>query len=103
MSEMPPVFVLLRTFEVHGGVVRLFQIEDIRNSIDKIDENVAEVKKLYSVILSAPTSDQSKRLYHDQLLFLFTRPDLLRVILRMFFLANPTVYPLQAAFHPNLS
>uniref|UniRef100_A0A3Q3FQ20 Syntaxin N-terminal domain-containing protein n=1 Tax=Labrus bergylta TaxID=56723 RepID=A0A3Q3FQ20_9LABR len=34
------------------------QIEDIRNSIDKIDENVAEVKKLYSIILSAPTSDQ---------------------------------------------
>ncbi|XP_016426475.1 syntaxin-3-like [Sinocyclocheilus rhinocerous] len=34
------------------------QIEDIRNSINKIDENVAEVKKLYSVILSAPTSDQ---------------------------------------------
>ncbi|XP_044061215.1 syntaxin-3a isoform X2 [Siniperca chuatsi] len=34
------------------------QIEDIRNSIDKIDNNVAEVKKLYSVILSAPTSDQ---------------------------------------------
>ncbi|XDV36936.1 hypothetical protein PO909_006644 [Leuciscus waleckii] len=34
------------------------QIEDIRNSIDKIDENVTEVKKLFSVILSAPTSDQ---------------------------------------------
>ncbi|XP_053091578.1 syntaxin 3b isoform X3 [Pangasianodon hypophthalmus] len=34
------------------------QIEEIRISIDKIDENVAEVKKLYSVILSAPTSDQ---------------------------------------------
>ncbi|XP_016311583.1 syntaxin-3-like isoform X2 [Sinocyclocheilus anshuiensis] len=34
------------------------QIEDIRNSIDKIDENVAVVKKIYSVILSAPTSDQ---------------------------------------------
>uniref|UniRef100_H2LE90 Syntaxin-3 n=1 Tax=Oryzias latipes TaxID=8090 RepID=H2LE90_ORYLA len=34
------------------------QIEDIRGSIDKIDENVAEVKKLFSVILSAPTSDQ---------------------------------------------
>uniref|UniRef100_A0A4W5MDH8 Syntaxin-3 n=1 Tax=Hucho hucho TaxID=62062 RepID=A0A4W5MDH8_9TELE len=34
------------------------QIEDIRISIDKIDENVSEVKKLYSVILSAPTSDQ---------------------------------------------
>uniref|UniRef100_A0A673K947 Syntaxin 3A n=1 Tax=Sinocyclocheilus rhinocerous TaxID=307959 RepID=A0A673K947_9TELE len=40
------------------------QIEDIRNSINKIDENVAEVKKLYSVILSAPTSDQSKRRSH---------------------------------------
>ncbi|XP_028831960.1 syntaxin-3 [Denticeps clupeoides] len=34
------------------------QIEDIRTSIDKIDENVVEIKKLYSVILSAPTSDQ---------------------------------------------
>uniref|UniRef100_A0A8C5CAC2 Syntaxin-3 n=1 Tax=Gadus morhua TaxID=8049 RepID=A0A8C5CAC2_GADMO len=34
------------------------QIEDIRNSIDKIDDHVAEVRKLYSVILSAPTSDQ---------------------------------------------
>ncbi|XP_046705351.1 syntaxin-3a isoform X2 [Silurus meridionalis] len=34
------------------------QIEEIRNSINKIDENVNEVKKLYSVILSAPTSDQ---------------------------------------------
>lgn len=44
-----------------------FQIEDIRNSIDKIDENVAEVKKLYSVILSAPTSDQSKNSQHNRL------------------------------------
>ncbi|MEQ2160540.1 hypothetical protein GOODEAATRI_000228 [Goodea atripinnis] len=35
------------------------QIEEIRNSIDKIDQNVVEVKKLYSVILSAPTSDQT--------------------------------------------
>ncbi|KAM8842807.1 syntaxin-3 [Synchiropus picturatus] len=34
------------------------QIEDIRTSIDKIDESVAEIKKLYSAILSAPTSDQ---------------------------------------------
>ncbi|XP_062377296.1 syntaxin-3 [Sardina pilchardus] len=34
------------------------QAEDIRNSIDKIDENVTEIKKLNSVILSAPTSDQ---------------------------------------------
>ncbi|XP_069047466.1 syntaxin 3b isoform X2 [Lepisosteus oculatus] len=37
------------------------QIEEIRSSIDKIDENVAEVKKLYSVILSAPTTDQKTK------------------------------------------
>ncbi|XP_032420068.1 syntaxin-3 [Xiphophorus hellerii] len=34
------------------------QIEDIRTSIDKIDESVSEIKKLYSSILSAPTPDQ---------------------------------------------
>ncbi|XP_061107627.1 syntaxin 3b isoform X3 [Conger conger] len=34
------------------------QIEEIRTTIDKIDENVVEVKKFYSIILSAPTSDQ---------------------------------------------
>ncbi|XP_062334417.1 syntaxin-3 [Osmerus eperlanus] len=34
------------------------QIEEIRGSIDKIEESVSEAKKLYSVILSAPTSDQ---------------------------------------------
>ncbi|KAJ8371883.1 hypothetical protein AAFF_G00299210 [Aldrovandia affinis] len=34
------------------------QIEEIRTCIDKIDEDVVEVKKLYSIILSAPTSDQ---------------------------------------------
>ncbi|XP_064417048.1 syntaxin-3 [Latimeria chalumnae] len=30
------------------------QIEEIRHNIDKISENVTEVKKLYSIILSAP-------------------------------------------------
>ncbi|KAJ8000909.1 hypothetical protein DPEC_G00185280 [Dallia pectoralis] len=34
------------------------QIEEIRSSIDKIDESVTQAKKLYSTILSAPTSDQ---------------------------------------------
>uniref|UniRef100_A0A674N569 Syntaxin 3a n=1 Tax=Takifugu rubripes TaxID=31033 RepID=A0A674N569_TAKRU len=34
------------------------QAEDIRTSIDKIDESITEIKKLYSIILSAPTSDQ---------------------------------------------
>ena len=36
------------------------QIEDIRGSIDKIDTSVADIKKLYSTILSAPTSEKSK-------------------------------------------
>ncbi|KAK2919576.1 hypothetical protein Q8A73_003947 [Channa argus] len=34
------------------------QIEDIRLTIDKIQESVTEIKKLYSSILSAPTPDQ---------------------------------------------
>ncbi|CAL8329460.1 unnamed protein product [Lota lota] len=34
------------------------QIEDIRGSIDKIDMSVADIKKLYSTILSAPTSEK---------------------------------------------
>ncbi|AWP06366.1 putative syntaxin-3-like [Scophthalmus maximus] len=34
------------------------QIEDIRISIDKIDESITDIKKLYSTILSAPTSEQ---------------------------------------------
>lgn len=38
----------------------LSQIEEIRSSIDKIDESVTQAKKLYSTILSAPTSEQSK-------------------------------------------
>lgn len=49
-----------------------FQIEDIRSSIDKIDENVAEVKKLYSIILSAPTSDQGKNYQHPELFIGFS-------------------------------
>ncbi|XP_058496030.1 syntaxin-3-like [Solea solea] len=34
------------------------QAEDIRISVDKIDGSVVEIKKLYSTILAAPTSDQ---------------------------------------------
>lgn len=41
-----------------------FQTEDIRLSIDKIDESVTEIKKLYSTILSAPTSEQSNVFLH---------------------------------------
>lgn len=57
--------------------VRVLQAEDIRTSIDKIDESVVEIKKLYSTILSAPTSDQSRYLkYHSktnhEINFLFT-------------------------------
>jgi syntaxin 1A len=35
-------------------------VEEIREMIDKIQENVEEVKKKHSAILSAPTSDDSK-------------------------------------------
>lgn len=36
------------------------QIEETRQNIDKISENVEEAKKLYSVILSAPIPEQSE-------------------------------------------
>lgn len=34
------------------------QAEDIRISIEKMEESITEIKKLYSTILSAPTSEQ---------------------------------------------
>uniref|UniRef100_A0A8C9FMH0 Syntaxin N-terminal domain-containing protein n=1 Tax=Pavo cristatus TaxID=9049 RepID=A0A8C9FMH0_PAVCR len=36
------------------------EIEETRQNIDKISENVEEAKKLYSVILSAPIPEQSE-------------------------------------------
>ncbi len=66
-SECVPLWCLC----ILSDLYCLFQIEDIRNSIDKIDENVAEVKKIYSVILSAPTSDQSKRRSHVHSMWAF--------------------------------
>lgn len=36
------------------------QVEEIRSNIDKISENVEEVKKKHSDILSAPQQDESK-------------------------------------------
>lgn len=36
------------------------QIEETRQNIDKISENVEEAKKLYSIILSAPIPEQSE-------------------------------------------
>ena len=36
------------------------EVEDIRNSIDKIQANVEEVKRKHSAILSAPQTDDSK-------------------------------------------
>lgn len=38
----------------------LVQIEETRQNIDKISENVEEAKKLYSIILSAPIPEQSE-------------------------------------------
>lgn len=64
-SERPVSTCYIDALERSFSMICLiFQIDQIRNSIDKIDENVAEVKKLYSVILSAPTSDQSKTHRH---------------------------------------
>lgn len=37
-----------------------FQVEEIREMIDKIQTNVEEVKKKHSAILSAPQTDESK-------------------------------------------
>lgn len=36
------------------------KVEEIREMIDKIQNNVEEVKKKHSAILSAPTTDESK-------------------------------------------
>lgn len=48
--------------EGQGGVMDEFfnEVEEIREKIDKIQENVEEVKKKHSAILSAPQSDESK-------------------------------------------
>jgi hypothetical protein len=40
--------------------VYVFQVEEIREMIDKIQANVEEVKKKHSAILSAPQTDESK-------------------------------------------
>ncbi len=37
-----------------------FQVDEIRQMIDKISSNVEEVKKKHSAILSAPNTDDSK-------------------------------------------
>ena len=37
-----------------------FQVEEIRENIDKIQANVDEVKKKHSTILASPTTDESK-------------------------------------------
>ena len=36
------------------------QVEEIRDSIDKIQGNVEEVKRKHSAILSAPQTDESE-------------------------------------------
>lgn len=37
------------------------EVEEIREMVDKIQNNVEEVKKKHSAILSAPQTDESKR------------------------------------------
>ena len=41
----------------------ILQVEEIRNNIDKIANNVEEVKMKHSDILSAPQPDESKSCY----------------------------------------
>lgn len=51
----------LLQFDVKNITLYLsLQVEEIRASIDKISENVEEVKKKHSDILSAPQQDESK-------------------------------------------
>ena len=38
------------------------EVEDIRENIDKIQNNVEDVKRKHSAILSAPQTDESKDL-----------------------------------------
>lgn len=38
----------------------LFQVEEIRENIDKIQNNVNDVKMKHSAILSAPHADESE-------------------------------------------
>ena len=49
----PLTFILLY-------LVFCFQVEEIRENIDKIQANVDEVKKKHSTILASPTTDESK-------------------------------------------
>ena len=41
----------------------MFQVDEIREMIDKIAANVDEVKKKHSAILSAPQTDDSKLIH----------------------------------------
>jgi hypothetical protein len=40
-------------------------VEEIRDSIDKIQGNVEEVKRKHSAILSAPQTDESEHRYFN--------------------------------------
>lgn len=48
---------------VDGFMDEFFKgVEEVREMIDKIQSNVEEVKKKHSNILSAPQTDESKRI-----------------------------------------
>ena len=51
---------------VEGRMDEVFQeVEDIRENIGKIQNNVEEVKRKHSAILSAPQTDESKKIDSD--------------------------------------
>ena len=57
---------------VEGRMDEFFQeVEDIRDNITKIQNNVEEVKRKHSAILSAPQTDESKFIHHFIYYFIY--------------------------------
>ena len=50
--------------------IRILQVEEIRDNIDRIQGCVEEVKRKHSAILSAPQTDESKKFLRTEGIFL---------------------------------
>lgn len=61
-AEVRPKIVSIWTHTYYQLLPNLvtFQVEEIREMIDRIQANVEEVKKKHSAILSAPQTDESE-------------------------------------------
>lgn len=49
-----------KKYVIISSPLRILQVEEIREMIDRIQANVEEVKKKHSAILSAPQTDESE-------------------------------------------